>query len=167
MKKKRRIWNTIVCMALLLSLVSGLRSVHVEAQKNTSCKTLCSKALKAAGGSSHLKYSSVSAMDFGALSAGDRNRVKEIQYVCDAKEAYSLCIMKTANPKNAGKLLKAMKSYKKSNCKSNYLSDYSATEQKVFRNAICGKKGNYVWYIAMSTDKKDNQKGQKAIVKAL
>jgi hypothetical protein len=167
MKKKRTIWNLIFCMVLLLSLVAGLIPANVEAQKKTTCKTLCSKALKAAGGSSHLKYSSVSAMDFGALSAGDRNRIKEMQYVCDAKEAYSLCVMKTASRKNAAKLLKTMKSYQKSNCKSDYLSDYSATEQKVFRNAICGKKGNYVWYIAMSADKRDNQKGQKAIQKAL
>ena len=62
-------------------------------------------------------------------------------------------------------LFGTLKKYKQSNCKSNYLSDYSSAEKKVFQNAVCGKKGKYVWYIAMSSSKKSNNKGQTAIKK--
>ena len=43
----------------------------------------------------------------------------------------------------------------------------SSTEQKVFKNALCGKKGRYVWYIALSHQKAVNTKGQDAIKKKL
>lgn len=42
--------------------------------------------------------------------------------------------------KGAKKLYNALKKYQKANSKSDYLSDYSKTEQKVFKNAIMGKK---------------------------
>ena len=51
--------------------------------------------------------------------------------------------------------------------RKNYLSDYSKTEQKVFKNAIYGKKGTFVWYIAMSPSKAVNKKGQAALKKKL
>jgi hypothetical protein len=164
---KNTIRKKIFCIVLAISLAAGLGSGSVQAKKKTDCKSLCSAALKATGGSKHLKYSSVSAIDFGALSAGNRNKVKKMQYVCDAKEVYSICIMEASGKKDAKKLLRVLQSYKKSNCKSDYLSDYSAAEQKVFQNAVCGKKGKYVWYIAMSPGKTTNIKGQKAIQRTL
>ena len=88
-----------------------------------------------------------------------------LQYVFDAKEVYSLCVIKAKNVSAAKSLFGTLKKYKQSNCKSNYLSDYSSAEKKVFQNAVCGKKGKYVWYIAMSPSKKSNNKGQTAIKK--
>lgn len=162
MNKKR------LCMLMVFALILGCAAqVPVHAKKAPSCKSLCSAALKATGGSSKLKYSSTSAMDFGALSASDRKKVKTIQYVCDTKEVYSLCVIKAKTTSQAKSLSKVLKNYKKRNCKSDYLSDYSSVERKVFQNAVYGRKGAYVWYIAMSPNKKTNQKGQTAIQKKL
>jgi hypothetical protein len=90
-----------------------------------------------------------------------------MQYVFDAKEAYSLCVMQAKNASQAKSLLGTLKSYKKRNCKSDYLSDYTAAEKQVFQNAVCGQKGKYVWYIAMSPKKDVNMKGQTALKKKL
>ena len=106
-------------------------------------------------------------MDFGALSSSARNKVKSMQYVFDAKEVYSLCVMEAKNSAAAKSLLQTLQKYKKRNSGSDYLSDYSSEEQKVFQNAVCAKKKNYVWYIAMSPDKKKNSKGQKALTKKI
>lgn len=151
---------------IVLALLAGVLSQPVsEARAKVSCKSLCSAALKATGGSKKLKYASTSAIDFGGLSASARGKVKSIQYVCDAKEVYSLCLIEAANAANAKTVLNALKKYKKNNCGSNYLSDYSSSEKKVFKNAVCGKKGKYVWYIAMSPNKAKNAKGQTAVRK--
>lgn len=161
-----------VCLFFAIALLMGV-SYHCDAKAtdnnsdSINCKSLCGEALKATGGSSNLKYQSVSAMDFGGLSFSARKKVKQIQYVCDDKEAYSLCVIEANNTSGSKAILKQLKKYKKNNSKSDYLSDYSADEQKVFKNAVCGRKGNVVWYIAMSTSKKNNQKGQKAIKKKL
>ena len=117
------------------------------------------------GDRANLKYASKSALDFGALSSAARKKVKTMQYVFDAKEAYSLCVMQAKNASQAKSLLGTLKSYKKRNCKSDYLSDYTAAEKQVFQNAVCGQKGKYVWYIAMSPKKDVNMKGQTALKK--
>lgn len=163
-RKKR-----ILCLLLVLSLFSGIYPKTCALAKKTtvSCKSICSAVLKATGNSKNLKYASKSALDFGGLSSATRKKVKSIQYVCDAKEVYSICVIMAKNTKDAKKLLNALNKYKKSNCKSDYLSDYSATEQKVLKNAVCGMKGKYVWYIAMSKDKAKNNKGQAAAKKKL
>lgn len=158
----------VSCMVLALMLLTGIFSqAPAEAKTTVTCKKLCGSALKATGGSKKLKYTSASAMDFGALSSSARKKVISIQYVCDAKEVYSLCVIETKKASHAKSLLKALNKYKKGNCKSDYLSDYSSTERKVFRNAVCGKKGKYVWYIAMSPKKKVNSRGQTALKKRL
>ena len=75
--------------------------------------------------------------------------------------------MEASNTSDAKALASVLKNYKKRNCKSDYLSDYSSTEKKVFKNAVYGRKGNYVWYISMSSDKSKNKKGQTALKKKL
>lgn len=80
---------------------------------------------------------------------------------------YSLCVLQAKSPASAKSLLKQLQKYKKNNGNSGYLQDYSSTEQKVFQNAVCGRKGTYVWYIAMSDTKTANIYGQKAIKKKL
>lgn len=156
------------CFLLVLLLLTGVAlqappKVFMQAKSEVTCKFFCGAVLKTAGGAKKLKYSSTSAIDFGALSASERSKVKSIQYICDAKEVYSLCVMRAKNTAGAKKLVKSLKKYKKNNCSSGYLSDYSRTERKVFKNAIYGRKGKYVWYIALSPKKAKNQKGQTAI----
>lgn len=162
----------IIAVLLVFIIMLGNASSDVTAEAkgknvNWDCKSLCGVALKATGGSEKLKYSSSLAIDFGGLSASARNKVKSISYVCDAKEVYSLCVMETNRPKDAKTVVKALQKYKKNNTHSDYLSDYSSEEKKVFRNAICGKQGRYVWYIAMSPKKSQNTKGQKALKKKI
>lgn len=171
-KEKKKIMKDKIKRCLCLLLAVALLSVSfghtfARADKAVTCKSLCSAVLKATGGSSNLKYASKSALDFGGLSAAARKKVKSIQYVCDEKEVYSICIIMSKNISDAKKVLAALNQYKKSNGKSDYLNDYSATEQKVLKNAVCGMKGKYVWYIAMSKDKSKNNKGQTAIKKLL
>lgn len=166
MFKFRKLLVLCVAIALVTGAFSGY-SAQAKTKTAVNCKSLCGTALKATGGSKQLKYTSASAIDFGGLSASAREKVKEIRYICDSKEVYSLCVIGTKNMKDAAKILSALKKYKKSNCSSDYLSDYSATEKKVFKNAVCGKKGTYVWYIAMSPKKAKNNKGQKSIKKRL
>ena len=157
----------IITGLLVAAIIAAFAPQMSMAKSKTDCKSLCKIALKATGGTSKLKYSSDSADDFGALSYSNRKLVKEIKYVFDEKEAVSLCVMKAGSSSDAKKLASAMKSYKKSNTSSDYLSDYSKTEQKMFKSAIYGRKGSYVWYICMSTDKSVNKKGQSAIKKTL
>lgn len=166
--KMKIVCKKIVCFVFVLALLAMVLPQNVVSSKTeVNCKTLCGAALKATGGGKKLKYTSTSAIDFGGLSASARDKVKNIQYICDAKEVYSLCLIETENTANAKAVLKALKKYKKNNCSSNYLSDYSPAEKKVFKNAVCGKKGKFVWYIAMSPKKAKNNKGQKAIKKNL
>lgn len=156
------------CLLLVLVLLAGViiqasPKASLQAKSAVTCKSLCGAVLKMAGGAKKLKYTSTSAIDFGALSASERSKVKSIQYICDAKEVYSLCVMRAKSTAGAKKLVKSLKKYKKNNCSSDYLSDYSKTERKVFKNAIYGRKGKYVWYIALSPKKAKNKKGQTAI----
>ena len=117
MTKFRKIICTILAMTLLIGLVAA---EPAQAKPKANCKSLCSAALKATGGSANLKYASKSALDFGALSSAARKKVKTMQYVFDAKEAYSLCVMQAKNASQAKSLLGTLKSYKKRNCKSRY-----------------------------------------------
>ena len=164
---KSTISRKIISFIIISFITAGLLFQIPADAKNMSCKSLCSAALKATGGSANLKYQSDNAIDFGALSASGRKKVKSIQYVCDSKEVYSLCVLQAKNTAGAKALLKQLQKYKKNNCGSNYLQDYSSTEQNVFKNALCGRKGTYVWYIAMSDAKTANTKGQDAIKKKL
>lgn len=153
---------------MAIALLAGIFSqAPADAKEAVSCKSLCSAALKASGAAGNLQYQSDNAIDFGALTASARKKVKTIQYICDAKEVYSLCVIHANNADGAKSLQKQLQKYKKNNCGSNYLSDYSSTEQKVFKNALCGRKGSYVWYIALASEKSVNTKGQNAIKKKL
>ena len=162
----KKMFSLLLITALL---ITGLAYQPAKtAQAAPSCKSLAKAALKSTGGASYLKYTSKSAKDFGALGKSARKKVKSIMYLFDSKEVYSVCVIKAKKTSGAKSLLKTLKNYKKNNCSNNYyMSDYSATEQAVLKNAICGRKGKYVWYIAMSADKSTNTSGQKAIKKKL
>ena len=108
---------------MVIMCISLFPQMGQAAKKKESCKTLCGYALKTTGGAKKLKYSSAAALDFGALTHSVRSQVKTIQYVCDSKEAYSLCVMEAKNGKGAKKLYNALKKYQKANSKSDYLSE--------------------------------------------
>lgn len=164
-------WKKIICMLLVVAMAftaGSFACVPAQAKITATCNSLFSATLKVSGNSSKLKYTSTSTDDFGALSASDAGKVKNIRYACDAKEVYSLCVIEAKKASDAKSLLKTIKKYKKNNTSNNYyLSDFTKTEQQVLKNAVCGKKGKYVWYIAMSSKKADNTRGQTAIKKKL
>lgn len=162
-------WKNAAALLMALIMILGAlvqAPVYVQAA-SVRCKSLCQTVLKETGGESHLKFQSKKAADFGGFTVADRKKVSSIMYVCDEKEAYAVCVVKASSNSDAADLLKSMKSYKSNNSSSDYLSDYSSDEQKVFKNAICGKKGKYVWYIAMSTKKSVNKNGQTALKEKL
>lgn len=161
-QKFKKFVGAVVVMLLLVSIFP-----QIPTEAAVSCKSLCGAALKASGSSGNMEYQSDNAIDFGALPASVRGKVKSIQYICDSKEVYSLCVIQAKNTAGAKLLQKQMQKYKKNNCSSGYLSEYSSAEQEVFKNALCGRKGKYVWYTALSTVKTVNGKGEKAIKKKL
>ena len=132
-----------------------------------SAKSLCKAALDATGGSSYLTSQTTKAGDCPIFTVAQSKKISSIAYLCDDKEIYSICVVKAAKKTDASGLLKSIKAYQKNNSSSDYLGDYSQTEQNVFKNAVCGKKGQYVWYIAMSSKKDVNKKGQDALKKQL
>lgn len=151
----------------ILIFAALLSSPAMAEAAGATCKSLCQTALKATGNSKKLKYKSEAAQDFAGFSFSQQKKVSSIMYVFDAKEVYCLCVVKAASPAAASSLQKNLKSYQSNNCNSNYLGDYSSTEQKVLKNAVYGRRGEYVWYIAMSPNKSVNKKGQAKIIKAL
>lgn len=164
--KIKKLCSLLLAAALFLTGLAVCPARSAEAAP--SCKTLAKAVLKSTGGTSYLKYTSKSAKDFGALGKSARKKVKSIMYLFDDKEVYSVCVIKAKKTSGAKSLLKTLKKYKKNNCSNNYyMSDYSSTEQAVLKNAIYGRKGKYVWYIAMSGDKSTNTSGQKALKKKL
>ncbi len=155
-----------ICFVMAFFIICGFASYACAAAKGADCVDLCKAALKA-GDAGHMQYQSDSVLDFGALSISDGKKVKSIFYVCDSKEAYSLCVIKADNVKAAKALEKKLKKYKKNNCGSDYLQDYEPDERAAFKNAVCGRKKSFVWYIAMSAKKSVNLAGEAAIRKKL
>lgn len=151
----------VLCFGLMIQMPVSTYAAGV------TCKSLSKAALDGTGGSSKLKYQTTSADEFAGFTLSEAEKVSSIVYLCDEKEVYSICVAQASSKSKASELLKSLKSYKERNSSSDYLSDYSSTEQKVFKNAICGKKGKYVWYIAMSSSKSVNKKGQTELKKQL
>lgn len=162
-------WRRAAVLLLAAALFAGALEmpVLVQAASKVTCKSLCKAALGKTGGSSKLKYQTTKKDGFSGFTVSDNKKVSSLVYLCDEKDVYAICVVKASSSANATSLLGSMKAYKEQNSQSDYLSDYSATEQKVFKNAVCGKKGRYVWYIAMSTKKSVNQKGQTKIKELL
>ncbi len=166
-ENKKQIWINMAAFLLVLIIAFGALLQMPVVAKAASCKSLCQTVLKATGGGSKLKFQSKKAEDFGGFTVADREKVSSIMYVCDEKEIYSICVGKASSNSDAADLLKSLKSYKSNNSNSDYLSDYSSEERKVFKNAVCGRKGKYVWYISMSSKKSVNKDGQTALKEKL
>ncbi len=163
LKRDRVYAALIICIILFGSILWESSRVFAA----VDAKTVCAAALKATGNTDKLKYKSDKAADFAGFSASDGKKLSSVMYICDEKEVYSICVVRAKNSKGASKILKKFKAYKKANAESDYLGDYSAEEQNVLKNAICGKKGKFAWYIAMSESKSVNKKGQTAIKKSI
>lgn len=155
------------CLLALVCCVLALGQTPAAAAAKTSAKSLCKAALDATGGSSQLTSQTTKAADCPIFTVAQSEKISSIAYLCDDQEIYSICVAKVSEKSDVSGLLKSIQAYKKNNSSSDYLDDYSQTEQKVFKNAVCGKKGQYIWYIAMSSKKDVNKKGQDALKKQL
>ncbi|MCI8448383.1 MAG: DUF4358 domain-containing protein [Eubacterium sp.] len=162
-RMKKMVCNLLAFVCFALALVQA----PAVAEAKASAKSLCKAALDATGGSSYLTSQTTKAGDCPIFTVAQSKKISSIAYLCDDKEIYSICVVKAAKKSDASGLLKSIKAYQKNNSSSDYLGDYSQTEQNVFKNAVCGKKGQYVWYIAMSSKKDVNKKGQDALKKQL
>ena len=162
-------WKRAVAFLLLTVLAAGMAfRVPVQAvAAEKTCKELCQTVLEVTGNGDKIEYQSSNAGDFAGFTVSDRSRVASVMYLYDAKQVYSICVIKASGKAGAKQLLKSVKTYRASNRNSNYLSDYSEDEQKVFQSAVSGRKGKYVWYIAMSATKADSKKAQSALKKAI
>lgn len=154
-----------LCLAVLL--LAGTWGSVARVQAKAGVKDLCKAAMKATGNTGKLKYKSDTADSFPGFTVSDRKKVSSIIYVCDAREVYSICVVQAGSASDAKALLGELNQYKKQNSNSGYLKDYSKEEQGVLKNALCGKKGKTIWYIAMSGKTSVNKKGQKAIRRKL
>lgn len=152
---------------MLLAAVMLFQKPDAVNAADSSCKTLCQAVLDAVGNEDKIKYQSSNAYDFGGFTIDESEKVSSIMYLYDADEVYSICAVKASDKSDASDLFKALKTYRSNRKSSDYLSDYSLDEQNVFKNAVCGKKGKFVWYIAMSKEKSVNKKGQNALKKSI
>ena len=166
---RNKVGKRLVAALLAVLLVAGLlqSTVSVEAATKVTCKKLCQAALKATGGSSKLEYQTTGKTDFPGFTISESEKISSLAYLCDEKEVYAICVVKAKSKEDAADLLESLETYQESLKESDYLSDYTSTEQKILKNSVCGKKGKYVWYIAMSTKESVNKKGQTKIKKKL
>ncbi|MCX4317481.1 MAG: DUF4358 domain-containing protein [Lachnospiraceae bacterium] len=164
-KRGRRIAAVLLAFFLFAGLLPD--SLSVEAAAKITCKKLCQTALKETGGSSKLEYQTTKKTDFPGFTISESEKISSLAYLCDEKEVYAICVVKAKSKSDAADLLESLQTYQESLSESDYLNDYSSTEQKILKNSVCGKKGKYVWYIAMSTKESVNKKGQTKIKKKL
>lgn len=162
-------WRVVSFFLIVAVALMGFLPQNTAVAKGgkKSCKSLCSAVVKKTGGAGKLKYTSRKASDFGALSFREKSKVKKMQYSHDKKEVYGVCIIEAKKAAGAKSLYTAVKKYVEKNCDSNNLKNFTLEEQSVLTNAIYGRKGKYVWYIAMSDQKEKNGKGEKALKKKL
>ena len=163
----QQIKKTACCLLAFACCLLALGKPPITTDAAASAKSLCKAALDATGGSKQLTSQTTQAGDCPIFTVAQSKKISSIAYLCDDQELYSICVAKAAKKSDASGLLKTIHTYKKNNSSSDYLGDYSQTEQKVFKNAVCGKKGQYVWYIAMSSNKDVNKKGQDALKRQL
>lgn len=163
-KQVRKLLVVFLAAVVLFQCVDGKMA---EAAAADTVKAACAAALKATGNKDKLKNKSTSGEDFDGIPYGFGKKLSAVFLVTDNKSVYNICVAKTKTEKDAKSLQKSFASYKKQRIKDPYLkTDYSKTEQGIVKNAIYGRKGTYVWYISMSSKKK-NLAGEKALKKKL
>ena len=136
----QQIKKTACCLLAFACCLLALGKPPITADAAASAKSLCKAALDATGGSKQLTSQTTQAGDCPIFTVAQSKKISSIAYLCDDQEIYSICVAKAAKKSDASDLLKSIKTYKKNNSSSDYMGDYSQTEQKVFKNAVCGKK---------------------------
>lgn len=127
----------------------------------------CASVVKKTGNLKKLTFKTSTPSDFDAISFRHNKKIQSMYYVSDDKTVYNVCVAKAKTTADAKKVYKAFADYKKARLNNEYFkTDYTEAEQKIMKNAIYGRQGKYVWYISMSSVKK-NQAGEKALKKEL
>lgn len=158
-KKMLAVWLTFV---VLLGTMDGKKA---EASAADTVKSACAAALKATGNKDKVKYQSTSA-DFDGIPYKLSEKLSAIFFITNDNGVYNICVTRAKTKGIAKELYQSFASYKKQMVKNPYLNDYSKAEQSVIKNAVYGKKGKFVWYISMSSKKK-NLEGEEALKKTL
>lgn len=145
----------------------GMSEKVVLAKVSSKLKTACASAVKKTGNVKKLTFKTSTPSDFDAISFRHDKKVHSMYYVADDKTVYNVCVVKTKTTAYAEKIYKAFADYKKARLDNEYFkTDYTKVEQNIMKNAIYGRQGKYVWYISMSSKKK-NKAGQAALKKKL
>jgi hypothetical protein len=167
MKMKRCKRLVLIALMLLSVLCYENNTSVVSVSAASKVKNACAAALKATGNADKLGYKSSTPTDFDAISYKHNKKVSSMYFVTSDNTAYIICVAKAKSTNNASELLKAFQTYKYNQIHGTYFkTDYTKAEQNVLKNAIYGKKGKYVWYISMSSKKK-NLAGEKALKKKI
>lgn len=164
--KSKRITSIILMVVTMISVTMGQREIRIDAATN-NVKEACAAALKTTGNTKKIGYKSSTPSDFDAISYQHNKKVSSMFFVTSDNTAYVICVAKAKTVGDADKLYKAFETYKYNKTHGTYFkTDFSKAEQAVLKNAIYGKQGKYVWYISMSSRKK-NLAGEKALKKKL
>lgn len=164
--KLTKVMGLLLVFALTISS-AGMHGKVAEAKASSTLKKACAAVAKKTGNAKKLKFKTSTPSDFDAISFRYDKKVSAMYYVADDKTVYNICVAKAKTTAYAKKIYKAFASYKQSRLKNEYFkTDYTKTEQKIMKNAIYGRKGKYVWYISMSSLKK-NKAGESALKKKL
>lgn len=163
--KRKKVLAMIMVVVFAVSFLVPMDGKTVKAKSNV--ESACAAALKVTGNAKKLGYKSTVPTDFDAISYKYNKIVKSMFFVTSDNTAYIICVAEAKSVNNAKTLYKAFAKYKKNQLTGTYFkTDYTKAEQKILKSAIYGRKGKYVWYISMSSKKK-NLKGEKAIIKVL
>lgn len=162
-----RIFSVFLVLSLVVAGIGTTGVRKTSAAAKDKLKKACAAAVKATGNAKKLAYKTSTPSDFEAISYQYDKKVKAMYYVTSDNTVYNVCVAQAKTTADAGKLYKAFAAYKKVRLESEYFkTDFTKTEQNVMRNAVYGRQGKYVWYISMSSKKK-NQAGQTALKKKL
>lgn len=165
-KKLLKVVGILLVFALTITSAGVGGKVGV-AKASSKLKTACEAAVKKTGNVKKLTFKTSTPSDFDAISFRHDKKIRDMYYVADDKTVYNVCVAEAKTTADAEKVYKAFATYKKSRLSNEYFkTDYSKAEQNIMRNAIYGRQGKYVWYISMSSKKK-NQAGQAALKKKL
>ncbi|MDD7403572.1 MAG: hypothetical protein SO170_07645 [Butyribacter sp.] len=164
MKKMAKV---LVMMCVVAGLLLGGQPGTTSKAAGSKEKAMCAAALKRTGNAKKLNYKSTTPYEFDAISYKHQKKVKSMYFVTSDNTAYVICVAKAKTTKQAKALYSAFGKYKYNKMHDTYFKkDYKKSEQSVIKNAVYGRKGAYVWYIAMSSKKK-NLAGQAAIKKKI
>ncbi|MBR1743831.1 MAG: hypothetical protein IJ733_18620 [Lachnospiraceae bacterium] len=164
-RKQKKMIAILLMMAILFTSIGKTRAEAANAASKV--KNACSAALKATGNAKKIKYKSTTPSDFDAISYKYNKKVSAMFFVTSDNTVYNICVAQGKSANDAKTLYKAFAQYKENQIHGLYFdTDFSKAEQNVMKNAIYGRKGKFVWYISMSSKKK-NLAGETALKKKI